>query len=96
MWIRSQDREELMTVNDVYVDVYVDDYTVWASSSVRNSEDRCLGDYHSKEEAIAVLDMIQDFINGPEKVMEWVKQPDVFQMPEAGFLQNGGADSGKD
>ena len=55
MWIRSQDREELINTDRVY---YSD-----VDKSI-NSEYTVLGMYSSKEKAMKVMDMIQNAIIG--------------------------------
>lgn len=55
MWIRSQDREELINTDRVY---YSD-----VDKSL-NSDYTVLGMYSSKEKAIKVMDMIQNAITG--------------------------------
>lgn len=55
MWIRSQDREELINTDRVY---YSD-----VDKSI-NSDYTVLGMYSSKEKAMKVMDMIQNAITG--------------------------------
>lgn len=57
LWIRSQDREKLLKVNDIATEMnmiygYFD----------KNTEYELLGQYKSKERALEVLDKIQNFM----------------------------------
>ena len=57
LWIRSQDKEVLVKVNDIAVEMnmiygYYD----------KNTEYELLGSYQSKERALEVLDEIENFI----------------------------------
>lgn len=61
LWIRSQDKEKLLNVNDIAVEMnmiygYFD----------KNTEYELLGTYKSKERALEILDELQDFISGRE------------------------------
>lgn len=58
LWIRSQDREVLTKVVDIYKDA--DTNEIWSKSSfgIKN----CLGIYATKERALEVLDEIQKYI----------------------------------
>jgi len=74
LWIRSQDKEVLTRVVDIWKDA--DKNEIWSKSSfaIKN----CLGTYKTKERAIEVLDEIQKYMLLPN--------PDgsayVYQMPE--------------
>lgn len=74
LWIRSQDKEVLTRVIDIWKDA--DKNEIWSKSSfaIKN----CLGIYKTKERAIEVLDEIQKYMLLPN--------PDgsayVYQMPE--------------
>lgn len=56
LWIRSQDREVLTRVVDIWKDA--DKNEIWAQSSfaIKN----CLGIYKTEERALEVLDEIQE------------------------------------
>lgn len=61
LWIRSQDKEKLLKVNDIAIEMnmiygYFD----------KNTEYECLATYKSKERALEILDELQDFISGRE------------------------------
>ena len=61
LWIRSQDKEKLLKVNDIVIEMnmiygYFD----------KNTEYECLTTYKSKERALEILDELQDFISGRE------------------------------
>lgn len=58
LWIRSQDKEVLTRVVDIWKDA--DKNEIWSQSSfaIKN----CLGTYKTKERAIEVLDEIQNFM----------------------------------
>lgn len=54
LWIRSQDKENLINVNKIEITDFCDAHksTIWG-------DDILLGKYSSKEKALKVLDMIQ-------------------------------------
>lgn len=58
LWVRSQDKEVLTRVVDIWKDA--DKNEIWSQSSfaIKN----CLGIYKTKERAIEVLDEIQNFM----------------------------------
>lgn len=58
LWIRSQDKEVLTRVVDIWKDA--DKNEIWSKSSfaIKN----CLGIYKTKERVIEVLDEIQDLL----------------------------------
>lgn len=58
LWIRSQDKEVLTRVVDIWKDTYENE--IWAQSSfaIKN----CLGIYKTKERALEVLDEIQNIL----------------------------------
>lgn len=75
LWIRSQDKENLINVNKIEITDFCDTYksTIWG-------DDILLGKYSSKEKALKVLDMIQDFIKNMYVGMtNYMGKP--FQMP---------------
>lgn len=55
MWIRSQDKKQLVKANDLYIATRGKGYCI----STGKGND--LGTYSSEEKAIKVLDMIEDF-----------------------------------
>lgn len=59
LWVRSQDKEVLTRVVDIWKDA--DKNEIWSQSSfaIKN----CLGTYKTKERAIEILDEIQNKIN---------------------------------
>lgn len=63
MWIRSQDRDCLINVNDVcfYKLTYKERKTYQFRCYGFGDDYYILGNYSSKEKAMKVLDMIQDF-----------------------------------
>ena len=71
LWIRSQDKEKLINVNDVYISKYGKAYTVLLFNEVQEKEetnifvncDEWVGKYKSKERALEVLDEIQSILN---------------------------------
>lgn len=58
IWIRSQDKEVLTRVVDIWKDA--DKNEIWSKSSfaIKN----CLGIYKTKERVIEILDEIQDIL----------------------------------
>ena len=60
LWIRSQDKEVLTRVVDIWKDA--DKNEIWSQSSfaIKN----CLGIYKTKERALEVLDEIQYLLRG--------------------------------
>lgn len=74
LWIRSQDKEVLTRVVDIWKDA--DKNEIWSKSSfaIKN----CLGIYKTKERAIEILDEIQQYILLPNIDNSTY----VYQMPE--------------
>lgn len=72
LWIRSQDKEVLTRVVDIWKDA--DKNEIWSQSSfaIKN----CLGIYKTKERALEVLDEIQAYL------MSDTPQTNVYTMPE--------------
>ena len=58
LWIRSQDKEVLTRVVDIWKDA--DKNEIWSKSSFATKN--CLGIYKTKERALEVLDEIQDLL----------------------------------
>lgn len=54
MWIRSQNREDLENVQDVYIRLIKN-----KQCTINTGRGHVLGTYSSKENALKVLDMIQ-------------------------------------
>lgn len=82
MWIRSQDRMELVKADCIKIDFIP---TLWARISAHsNDRSRLMGEYASEAEAMRVLDMMVTqhdmdvYEHGPEGMR-------VFQMPPKGF-----------
>lgn len=72
LWVRSQDRESLVKVDNLYVSVgnYIC-YYVEKGKEVPNTYYRSsgeLGRYATKERALEVLDEIQNFIENRNKI----------------------------
>ena len=85
LWVRSQDKEVLTRVVDIWKDA--DKNEIWSKSSFATKN--CLGIYKTKERAIVVLDEIQNKINlinlGHDfgSPMIDLKNPTyIYQMPE--------------
>lgn len=74
LWIRSQDKEVLTRVVDIWKDA--DKNEIWSQSSfaIKN----CLGIYKTKERALEVLDEIQKYMLLPNLDGSAY----VYQMPE--------------
>lgn len=70
MWVRSQNREVLINVNNLYINQKGNEYSIIVDYC--NDNWFALGTYKSKERAIEVLDEIQSCINNVN----------VYQMPE--------------
>lgn len=58
LWIRSQDKEVLTRVVDIWKDA--DKNEIWSKSSFATKN--CLGIYKTKERALEVLDEIQNML----------------------------------
>lgn len=81
LWIRSQDKETLINVNKIEITDFCDAHknAIWG-------DDILLGKYSSKEKALKVLDMIQEFIkNMYVGVANYMGKP--FQMPLDGEVK---------
>lgn len=74
LWIRSQDKEVLTSVVDIWKDA--DKNEIWSKSSFATKN--CLGIYKTKERALEVLDEIQNYILLPNTD----NSAYVYQMPE--------------
>ena len=55
MWIRSQDKKQLVNANELYIATRSIGYCISTGKGID------LGTYASEDKAIKVLDMIQDF-----------------------------------
>lgn len=62
LWIRSQDKEVLTRVVDIWKDA--DKNEIWSKSSFATKN--CLGIYKTKERALEVLDEIQKLLKTAE------------------------------
>lgn len=71
MWIRSQDKKQLVNANDLYIAIRGKGYCI----STGKGND--LGMYSSENEAIKVLDMIHRTL-----LSDLEMNLDVFQMPQ--------------
>lgn len=58
MWIRSQDKEVLTKVIDIYKQADTNEIWAYSDKGIKN----CLGFYATKERALEVLDEIQKYI----------------------------------
>lgn len=67
LWIRSQDKEVLTRVVDIWKDA--DKNEIWSKSSFATKN--CLGIYKTKERALEVLDEIQRIIY-PKEYIEFI------------------------
>lgn len=83
MWIRSQDKEVLTKVIDIYKQADTNEIWAYSDKGIKN----CLGFYATKERAIEVLDEIDRYKNKLEKAYflgmeesEFVSS--TFQMPK--------------
>lgn len=65
LWIRSQDKEVLTRVVDIWKDA--DKNEIWSKSSFATKN--CLGIYKTKERTIEILDEIQKLLI-PKTIME--------------------------
>ena len=62
MWIRSQDKMQLVKINEIHIKVDEDGFVgIWVDDKKENLK-YFLGTYKSKERAIEVLDDIQCFL----------------------------------
>ena len=87
IWVRSQNKGVLVNANYFFMDAGNRVYGDIAGNSDPNVCAFFLGEYASEEEAMAVLDEIQDYIK--HLILAPGQFPVIYQMPEAGFL--GGA-----
>lgn len=72
MWVRSQNREVLINVNNLYINQRGNEYSIIVDYC--NDNWFALGTYKSKERAIEVLDDIQHYLDE-----NW---SETFEMPE--------------
>ena len=81
LWIRSQDKEILLKVNELGIEVNM-------IIAFDNNKYQCLGTYKSKERALEVLDEIFDRLEDVDVIEKGTKKEVVigsnktYQMPE--------------
>lgn len=85
LWVRSQDKEVLTKVVDIWKDA--DKNEIWSQSSFATKN--CLGIYKTKERAIEILDEIQNKLNirhcndvGIQYILINEMTPIIYEMPE--------------
>lgn len=78
LWIRSQDKEVLTRVVDIWKDA--DKNEIWSKSSFATKN--CLGIYKTKERAIEILDEIQTKINEVANMDDENYIKVVYEMPK--------------
>ena len=90
MWVRTQDKMQLVKINEIHIKVDEDGFVgIWVDDK-KESLKYFLGTYKSKERAIEVLDEIQNKIEGKRVLIDAyggieIKKKDnnkVYQMPE--------------
>ena len=92
MWIRTQDKMQLVKINEIHIKVDEDGFVgIWVDDKKENLK-YFLGTYKSKERAIEVLDDIQKLLESEtyfdrSKLVEYVISKNisarkVYQMPE--------------
>ena len=90
IWIRSQRKNNLVSVDNFHVDFNEDNYMFVITCEKWDSE-YCLGEYSAEEKALHVLDMIQErivakqehFLHSQYQEPIKVKKGEfVFQMPQ--------------
>lgn len=80
LWIRSQDKRFLIECNDVAILKTTDGFKIGTCSIKSVKREIDLGKYSTKEKALKVLDMIQEFIkNMYVGTANYMSKP--FQMP---------------
>lgn len=93
LWIRSQDRNNLKKVNNIYVEEITKDYDSWVGNIysrpyVITSDNGILGFYGTKDRALEVLDEIQcklDYIyelSLRPRVLTTIEHKIVYEMPK--------------
>jgi len=66
LWIRSQDRENLVQVNRIFITKY-NDYEIVCEMPFENDGVLTLGAYKTEERALEVLDEIQNLLVIPSR-----------------------------
>jgi len=89
MWVRSQDKKYLVNVNFTWINNI---FTVIGDfNNLDDTTGTPLGKYNSEEEAVKVMDMIQDHIGNLAYTQFYSENMDFvspcFQMPPAGFSE---------
>ena len=89
IWIRSQSQRSLTNCLIFNVGTYAGSVYIWGGvSDITKDTGIPLGTYPTESEAMAVLDMIEDFLKGPNcREIFTGEYPRAFQMPEAGFSE---------
>lgn len=78
LWIRSQDKEVLTKVIDIYKQADTNEIWAYSDKGLKN----CLGFYATKERALEVLDEIHHKLKPKQKNEVWDFSNDVYEMPE--------------
>lgn len=76
LWIRSQNKEVLAKVSDLYVVIGVECENLEDGYDIENGDFR-FGRYRTKERALEVLDEIEKYINS-----DVMMNLDVYEMPK--------------
>ena len=89
LWVRSQDKTELVKIEEVCIHIDEDGFIgIWSYGSNKNLK-YYLGNYSTKERALEVLDEIQRLITDLQYLSYGIEndkfcsyRPNVYEMPE--------------
>ena len=85
MWVRTQDKMQLVKINEIHIKVDEDGFVgIWVDDKKENLK-YFLGTYKSKERALEVLDEIEKSIKNYELDKSWCSLTSdeiIYQMPE--------------
>jgi len=85
IWVRSQDKKAIVNISNLNVGRFEGKVAIWGTvGDITERTGTCFGTYLTEDEAIRVLDDIQQHINF---YVDHQEPFPVFQMPVAGFSE---------
>lgn len=79
LWIRSQDKMQLIKINEIHIKVDEDGFVGFWVDNKKESLRYYLGTYKTKERALEVLDEVQRIFYNNQK---YINNVVVYEMPE--------------
>ena len=82
LWIRSQDRQDLIKVGELFATTNLLNNDDWEIVTIANENNTChLGKYKTKERALEILDKIQQLIVEYSQSLDYKIVP-IYEMPK--------------